>query len=142
MERVEIRRNIWIAAPRERVWKAVTEANQLAQWFAPGSDFSQEDDKIIVKVGDTVVAVVLIEVNDPPRQITTRTLPDKLITTTYLLEEDNGGTRFTVIEAGLEALDEEARKQHLDQDSAGCEMALANLKAYLDGLPLPRPEGF
>ena len=142
MEKVEIRRSVWINAPRQRVWDAVTVAEQVAQWFAPNAVFSQEGDKITVKIGEMVVAEALIEVSDPPRQITTRTLPDKLTTTTYLLEEENGGTRFTVIEAGLEALNEEARKQHLEQNSAGWEMALGNLKAYIDGTPLLRPEGF
>jgi uncharacterized protein YndB with AHSA1/START domain len=142
LEKVEIRRSVWINAPQQRVWDAVTKADQIARWFAPDADFSQDGDKITMKVGDMFVAVAKIEVNDPPRQITTRSLPDMLTTTTYLLEEENGGTRFTVIEAGLESLDEEARRQRLDQNGKGWEMALGNLKAYLDGKPLPRLEGF
>ncbi len=99
MEKVEIRRSVWINASRERVWQAVTNAGQ-------------------------------------------RNLPDKTTTTTYLLEEENGGTRFTVIEAGLESLSEEARRQRLHQNGKSWEMALENLKAYIDGKALPRPEGF
>jgi uncharacterized protein YndB with AHSA1/START domain len=142
LEKVEIRRSVWINAPRERVWQAVTEGDQVAQWFFPGTIFSQEGNKITVKLGDMVVAEVIVEVSDPPRQMTTRNLPDMLTTTTYLLEEENGGTRFTVIEAGLESLSAEARQQRLDQNGKGWEMALENLKAYIDGKPLPRPEGF
>jgi hypothetical protein len=59
-----------------------------------------------------------------------------------MLEEENGGTRFTVIESGYEALPADARQQRADQDSKGWEMALENLQAYLDGRSLPHPAGF
>ena len=142
MEKVGIKRSIWIKASRERVWKAVTDADQIAEWFFPGTVMSQEGNKIVIRVGDKVVAESIIEVNDPPRQITTRNLPDMKTTITYLLEEENGGTRFTVIEDGLESLSEEERRTHLEQNGKGWEMALENLNAYIDGRSLPQPEGF
>ena len=141
-EKLTIERSIWIAAPRERVWQAVTDPAQIAQWFAPGTSFSQNGNKISVRIGEMDLEVAIIELIDPPRQITTRNLPDRSITTTYTLEEENGGTRFTVTETGFEALSEDARKERLDQDDKGWEMALENLKAYIDGKSLPRPEGF
>lgn len=142
MEKSLLERSIWIAAPRERVWQAVADPAQIAQWFAPGTVFSQKGDTICIRIGDEDVAVAVIEAFDPPRRITTRSLPDRAMTTTYTLEEENGGTRFTVTEAGFEALPEDARKARLDQDNKGWEMALANLQAYIDGRSLPRPEGF
>jgi uncharacterized protein YndB with AHSA1/START domain len=142
MEKQTLKRSIWINAPRERVWQAVSDPVQIAQWFAPGTDFSFKDNIITIRMNETEVDVALIEVMEAPRQLTTRSLPDKLMTTTYLLEEENGGTRFTVIEAGFEGLSAEDRQKRLEQDSAGWDMALENLKAYIDGKPLPRPEGF
>jgi uncharacterized protein YndB with AHSA1/START domain len=142
METIGLKRSIWIDAPRERVWQAVTVPEQIAAWFAPGASFTQNGDIISVRVGDMDMEVAVVEVIDPPRQLTTRNLPDRSIATIYLLEEENGGTRFTVIERGLESLPEDARQQHLDQDSKGWKMALENLQAYIDGKPLPRPEGF
>jgi uncharacterized protein YndB with AHSA1/START domain len=142
MEKIAIKRSIWIAAPRERVWQAVADPAQIAQWFAPGTTFSQNGNTISVRMGETDLEVAVIEVFDPPRQITTRHLPDRAITTTYTLEEENGGTRFTVTETGFEALSEKARKERLDQNDRGWEMALENLKAYIDRRNLPRPEGF
>ena len=141
MEKI-VKRSIWIAAPRERVWQAVTDMQQMTDWFAPGADISQTEDRISVRIDGVYVEVALIEVVDPPRQLTTRSLPDLLLATTYMLEEENGGTRFTVIETGFELLSEEDRQKRLEQDSAGWDMALENLKAYIDGRPLPRPEGF
>ena len=142
MEKLTVERSIWIAAPRERVWQAVTDPAQIAQWFAPGTSFSKNGDKISVRIGDMDMEVAVIELVDPPRQITTRNLLERSMTTTYTLEEENGGTRITVTEAGFESLPEDARKERLDQNGKGWEMALENLKAFIDGTSLPRSEGF
>jgi uncharacterized protein YndB with AHSA1/START domain len=142
VESIAIKRSIWIDAPRERVWQAITVPEQIAAWFAPGASFTQNGDIISVRVGDMDMEVAVVEVIDPPRQIMPRNLPDRSIATTYMLEEENGGTRFTVIESGLESLPEDARQQHLDQDGLGWEMALENLRAYIDGKSLPHPAGF
>ena len=142
MEKITLERSIWINAPRERVWKAVSDPAQITQWFAPGTEFSIKDNTIAILMNGAYVDVALIEVNDPPRELTTRSLPDRILATSYLLEEENNGTRFTVIETGFELLPEDQRKQRLEQDSGGWEMALENLKAYIDGRTLPRPEGF
>ncbi len=142
MEAVVIKRSIWINAPRERVWQAISVPEQIAAWFAPGITFKNENNIISILMDGQYVDVAWVEVVEPPRQFTTRGLPDKLISTTYLLEEENGGTRFTVIESGLESLPAEDRAKHLEQDSAGWELALANLNAYIEGKPLVKPEGF
>ena len=142
MEAVAIKRSIWINAPRERVWKAITVPEQIAGWFAPGTTFKNENNIISILMDGQYIDVAWVEVVEPPRQFTTRNMPDKNIATTYLLEEENGGTRFTVIESGLELLPEEDRAKHLEQDSAGWELALANLNAYIEGKPLVKPEGF
>lgn len=142
MEKQTLKRSIWIDAPRERVWKAVTDPAQITTWFAPGTPIAQRDNIISIQMDGADIDVALIEVIDPPRQLTTRSLPDRLMTTTYLLEEEMGGTRFTVIEEGFEGLSPEERQKRLEQDAGGWDMALQNLKAYIDGKPLPRPEGF
>ncbi len=142
MQKIAVKRSIWINAPRERVWQAVTDPEQIAQWFSPGASFSQNGNRISVRIGEMEMEVAIIELFDPPRQITTRNLPERTITTTYMLEEENGGTRFTVIESGYEALPEDTRQQRADQDNKGWEMALENLQAYLDGRSLPHPAGF
>ena len=141
MEKIVVECSIWIAAPRERVWQAVTDPTQIAAWFSPGTTFTQNGNKISVRMGDMDVEVAAIEVIDPPRLITTRNLVNPSLTTTYTLAEENGGTRITVTEAGFESMSEEARRQHLDQNDRGWQMALENLKAYVDGKSLPYPEG-
>ena len=142
MEAVTLKRSIWINAPPERVWKAVIEPEQIAAWFAPGTSFKMENNVVSILMGEQYIDVAWIEVVEPPRQLTTRPLPHKLTATTYLLEEENGGTRFTVVETGLEALPAEDRQKYLEQNGAGWDLALGNLNAYIEGKPLVKPEGF
>jgi uncharacterized protein YndB with AHSA1/START domain len=142
MEAVALNRSIWINAPRQRVWDAVSVPEQIAAWFAPGTAFKFENDIVSISMDGKFVDVAWVETIDPPRELTTRPLPHKLTATTYLLEEENGGTRFTVIESGLESMPAEDRQNYLKQNSAGWDLALANLNAYIEGKPLPRPEGF
>ncbi|MFN8374411.1 MAG: SRPBCC domain-containing protein [Anaerolineae bacterium] len=142
MQTVELKRSIWINAPRERVWLAVTDPAQIQAWFAPGTPIAMKGNRVSITINDQEIEVAEVEIMDPPRQLTTRGLPERTIATTYLLEEENGGTRFTVIETGLEALPEDARQKHLEQDDAGWVQALANLHAYIDGKALPHPQGF
>ncbi|MBZ0282135.1 MAG: SRPBCC domain-containing protein [Anaerolineae bacterium] len=141
MDSVKIERSIWIAAPRERVWQAISDPAQITQWFSPGTAIQQNGDRISIRMGETDVEVAIIVVNDPPRQFATRNLPEMTITTTYTLDEENGGTRFTVTETGLETLSPEARQSRLEQDGAAWERVLANLQAYIGGKELPFPEG-
>jgi uncharacterized protein YndB with AHSA1/START domain len=143
MEAITIQRSIWIKAPRERVWQAVTDPAQVGTWFAPGTEMSQSDDGIIsVYIGEMNLEVAVVEMLDPPRQLTTRSLPDRVVTVTYTLEEEKGGTRITVMESGLELLSEADRQMRMSHNGKTWELALENLSAYIDGRELPSPEGF
>jgi uncharacterized protein YndB with AHSA1/START domain len=142
MEKLKIERSIWINAPRERVWQAVTDPAQIQQWFSTSTAISRSGDTFSIRVGDSDVPVAVIEVIDPPRQLTTRNLPEMNIATTYTLEEEDGGTRFTVTETGLEALSEDERRKRLSEDTRGWDMALENLEAYINGKKLLHPAGF
>lgn len=140
-----VERSIWIDAPRERVWQAVTNPEQLAQWFLPpmpGAQMKRDDSgEISVLMGPMAVAVALFETLDQPRKVISRSLPERQLATTYLLEEENGGTRVTVTMSGFEALPEDTRRDRLAPSGAAWEKALANLKAYIDGQELPYPQG-
>lgn len=142
MDKLVVERSIWIAAPRERVWQAVTDPAQIQQWFSPTIPFSQNGDRISIHMNGTDMEVAVIELIDPPHRITTRSLMDGVISTTYTLEEENGGTRFTVTQTGYELLPEDARRERYGQDGKGWEMALQNLLAHIQGRSLPHPEGF
>ncbi len=142
MEAVTLKRSIWIDAPRQRVWDAVSVPEQIAAWFAPGMSFKFENDIVSILMDGQYIDVAWVETIDPPRELTTRPLPHKLTATSYLLEEENGGTRFTVVESGLESMPAEDRQKYMEQNGHGWDLALGNLNAYIEGKPLVKPEGF
>ncbi len=141
-----VERSIWINAPRERVWQAILQPDQLAQWFLPPALGAQmkRDDKgmLFVSMGGMNIPVAVVEVVDESRQLISRGVPDMLLTTTYTLEDEQDGTRLTVTMSGFDALSEQAAQERLEPSSAGWEKALNNLKAYIDGAELPFPEGY
>jgi uncharacterized protein YndB with AHSA1/START domain len=146
MEQLTVERSIWIDAPRERVWHAVTDPEQVAQWLLPpflGAQMKRDErGTLFVSMGEMDIPVAILEALDPPRQVSSRGLPDRLLATTYTLDEENGGTRVTVTMAGFEALPEGARQDRLHPIGTSWEKALENLKAYVAGTELPFPEGY
>jgi uncharacterized protein YndB with AHSA1/START domain len=141
--KLELERSTWIAAPRERVWQAITEPEQLEQWFLPPSLGARmtrdEDGTLSVGLGPMKANVAVLQDVEPPKQVTTFGLPDRLIAITYTLEEENDGTRVRVILRGGESLSGSAVEERLAPSGEAWEMALANLKAYVEGQELPYP---
>lgn len=146
MEALAVEQSIWIAAPRERVWKAVTDPEQIVQWFVPNLPGAQmsldENGKVAIHTGPMAIDLVTQEEVEPPQKLTSRSLPDGLIATTYQLEEEQDGTRVTVRMIGFEALAEGSRQDRLNLSRAGWEKALENLKAFIGGGALPHPQAF
>ena len=95
MEKISVERSIWIEAPIERAWRAITDAAQLEQWFAPGCRWEIEALQIgaTVKFYNTPDDVILhtIVVLDPARQFALRWFEQENMPmlTTFLLTEEN-----------------------------------------------------
>ena len=146
MEPIKVERSIWIDAPRERVWQAITDPADLAQWLLPpalGADMKRDaNDTILVSMGGMEIPVAVLEEVDPPRHVRSYGLPDHVISITYLLEEENDGTRVTVTLSGFENLPVDARQDRIGPSGMAWEKALANLKAFVTGTALPFPEGY
>ncbi|WP_165822706.1 SRPBCC domain-containing protein [Paenibacillus montanisoli] len=139
-------RSLGMEAPLERVWRAVTEAEQLSQWYAPGSPWDIPE----LRKGacawfhhspnehhpgtEAVTMRATISAVDAPRRFAMRWEFDdgpEGMMTTFLLEEVAGFTYVTMTETGCET-EEQTR-----QTEAGYTMSLANLKALLEGGSLP-----
>lgn len=146
MAQVTVVRSIWINSSRERVWRAVTEAEQLSRWYAPGSPWeildleegatvyfhhspnSYHTGTEVVTMRATIVTV------ERPHRFAVRwelEVPEPAMITTFILTEEDGGTRVTLTETGYET-PEQARPTE-----EGYAMSLENLKAHLDGRSLP-----
>lgn len=139
MEKLIVERSIWIAAARERVWEAITDAAQINQWWG-GDDQWQI---AALQVGATVQfahrdipILATIGVLDPPRQFSIQWPPEQnhsvLKATTYTLEAEKGGTRVTVTETGFEALPDDIRQTRYDRTAQGYATVLEGLKTHVE----------
>jgi uncharacterized protein YndB with AHSA1/START domain len=144
MENATVERSIWIAAPRERVWQAITDPQQLDKWYA--THFKWEIPTLHVGAqvtfynSDTDILHATIEVLDPLHEWRLRWDPVEqgvVLVTTFLLEEENGGTRATITETGYGSLPEDQRRQWIDSIDSGYTMSMENLKAHVEGRPIP-----
>ena len=148
MEAIAVERSIWIATSIERAWQAVTDPQQLNRWYATYYHW----DIPSLQVGATVKfynkdnpedhQIATIEVVDPLQQFTLRWQPDRqypevTLVTSFLLAEENDGTRVTIHESGYEALSDDLRQQWLDATGNGYTMSMENLKAFLEGRSIP-----
>ncbi len=151
METISIERSIWINAPRERVWRALVDPEQVRVWFAPDATFkstgSGVGSRLYIEDPHTggEMHVQILEVVEPPHRLVLRsqaTPPDPAFVTSYVLEEARGGTQLSLIFSGYEALPEDIRRQIMPENAAGFERMLANVRAHVEGVALPHPEGF
>jgi uncharacterized protein YndB with AHSA1/START domain len=141
MESLAIERRVWINAPRQRVWGAITEPEELKRWYAPGCPWVIPALEVGATVKfyntDTDVQLATIEVVDPLHEFTLRwqldpVNPELTLLNTFLLEEENGGTRVIARQAGYEVLPDDIRQEQLDQDAQAYTAIVESLKAYFE----------
>lgn len=146
MEQLTVERSILIAAPRERVWQAVTDPAEIAQWLLPpalGAQLKRDaQGALLVCLGPMEIPFARVDIVETLGTVHTQSLPDKLLTTVYRLEEEPGGTRVTVTIAGFDRLPADTRQDYLEPTGRSWEKALANLNAHIIGAALPFPEGY
>lgn len=137
-EKLIVERDIWIKAPRERVWQALTDDRQFSTWW--GERWEMPDLRVGGEItygepGESMTAV--IEVFDPPSEFAFRWPPQPLyysteMTTVYRLEEENGGTRVRVTESGFENMPGTSGREQFECTQNGYVSILANLKSYVE----------
>jgi uncharacterized protein YndB with AHSA1/START domain len=141
MEMLAVERAAWINANREHVRRAITDPEQLKQWYAPGCPWEipalQVGTTVKFYNTDTDIQLAKIEVVEPLQEFTLRWKldeadPDTTLINTFRLEEENGGTRVTATQAGYKSLPEGMRQQQLDQDEEAYTAIVESLKAYVE----------
>jgi uncharacterized protein YndB with AHSA1/START domain len=151
MEGLAIERTIWIDAPRERVWAAITDPAQVEQWFSPGTKWETVGEgpgmRLFVRNKETgeEMYTQVTEVFDPPHRlvsVSVATPPDTPHETSWVLEEENGGTRLTMTYSGFEGMSEDQRATFMTNAGMGFTLMLGNIKACIEGTELPNPGGF
>ncbi|QBD75647.1 ATPase [Ktedonosporobacter rubrisoli] len=134
MEPVVIERSIVVKADRERAWKAITTPELIEKWFEP-IYFER------LAVGEALTftwggkgSIALVEPMERFgfRWQSAKPHPAQTLVI-FVLETVSEGTRITVTEQGFEALPEEIRQAHFQQNTQGWEKELGELSAYLQG---------
>jgi uncharacterized protein YndB with AHSA1/START domain len=141
METLAIERAVWINATRERVWRAITGPEQLKQWYAPGCPWEipalQFGTMVKFYNTDTDIQLAKIEALEPLHEFGLRWQldeadPNTTLLNTFRLEEENGGTRVNVTQAGYESLPEGLRQQQMDQDEEAYTAIVESLKTFVE----------
>lgn len=140
MEKLTVECSIWINAPRELVWQAITTTEGLHHWW--GEDYweiTALEVGAVIKFGEPDdLMLATIATLEPPRRFSIAWPPQPqyhsiAMFTHYTLEAENGGTRVTVQETGFEALPDDIRQKRFDSTAQGYATVLASLKAYVEG---------
>lgn len=143
-----VERSIWIKATRQRVWEAITDSQQIQQWYSPTTAWTitalKPGGKLYAPDPDTGEEryTQIIDVVEPLVRFVTRALPDLHEATIYTLAEEGEGTRLTITNTGYEWKTAEQRHQSMEQNAFGFGMMLENLRAVVEGQELPYPFGF
>jgi uncharacterized protein YndB with AHSA1/START domain len=137
-----IEREVRIAAPVERVWALVTEAEHLGSWFG---DAGAEVDlrpggEMTLRWEEWGVTHARVERVEPPHRFSWRWLLEggsepadgNSTLVEFTLADDGGETLLTVVEAGFDglALPQEERRRRYASHTGGWERELDELAVH------------
>jgi uncharacterized protein YndB with AHSA1/START domain len=144
-----IEKSVEIAAPVERVWRALTDHQEFGTWFgvkldqpfAPGSESTGH---ITYPGYEHVRWTGWIERMEKPRLFSYRWHPyaidpavdysgEPTTLVEFRLEPTEGGTRLTVTETGFDALPDARRPDALRMNDSGWAEQMRNIAAHVEG---------
>lgn len=136
----QIERETFIAAPVERVWALLTEAEHLAQWFSDAGaeiDLRPGGAMALHFGGHGTVHGRVVDV-EPERRFVYRWGPSSELSTEnstlveFTLQADGDGTLLRVVESGFDALDASIgeKAQQAERNGRGWDAMLGQLSDY------------
>ena len=115
-----IEKKVQLAAPRSRVWRAISNSKEFGEWFRvrleePFAEGKTVSGPILHKGYEHVTIEMKIEKIQPERYFSYRWHPyaidpkvdysdEPMTLVEFLLEEANGGTSLTIIESGFDRI--------------------------------------
>jgi uncharacterized protein YndB with AHSA1/START domain len=142
-----IERSIQINAPRSRVWRALSNAEEFGNWFganlkgqafAPGQ---RVQGPITIEGYKHVMFDVIVERVEPEKLLTYRWHPyavdpkidytkEQRTLVTFTLKDAADGTLLTVVESGFDNVPPERRMEAIRMNSGGWEGQLRNIQRH------------
>jgi uncharacterized protein YndB with AHSA1/START domain len=144
---MQIERETLIAAPVERVWALLTEAEHVGRWFCDdGAEIDlRPGGEMVMRWAEHGIGKARIVDVEPPRRFSYRWAairehwgedPDEGNATLveFTLDREGDGTRLRVVESGFDRLDgsDEQRREALDGNTEGWTIQLGNVKGYAE----------
>lgn len=143
-----IERSIHIKAPRSKVWRALSNAEEYGNWFGAkltGQRFEpgqHVQGPITIKGFEHVVFDVVIERVEPETLMSYRWHPyavdpaidyakEERTLVTFTLKDAEGGTLLTVTETGFDKVPPSRRAEAFRMNSGGWEAQLKNIQKHV-----------
>ena len=139
-----IERSIFIRAPRARVWRAIANAEEFSTWFnveaegafAPGANVRM---RCLHPGYDHIRFSIEIESIEPERRLVWRWHPgseqppagEEPTHVEFVLADEDGGTRVTVIESGFDRISLARRAKAYEENTQGWIEQMKALQKYL-----------
>lgn len=142
-----IEKSVVVRAPRSRVWRAITDAEEFGAWFGmklesgfvPGA---QLQGRITTAGYEHLKVLMTVETVEPERLFSYRWHPypidpaadysgEPTTLVEFQLEEVAGGTRVTVTESGFERIPAARRAEALRMNEEGWAEQVKNLDRYV-----------
>ena len=141
-EQTKIERKTLIHAPRSRVWRALTTAQEFSKWFQAELEGSFAPGKRLEMIsmhpcGNNAHFYVIVERMEPEHTFSWRWHPgsaraedDGSTLVEFHLEEVEGGTLVAVTESGFDRISLARRMKAFEENSRGWELQMESLKQY------------
>ena len=135
-----IQRELVLPAPPERVWAALTQADQLAAWFGTQAAIDLRPGGAVTFTWDGSTGPIgqnsgVIEAVDPPRRLVFRWQsfgPDVPATRVeFTLEPHPEGTLLHLVESGFARVPAHLRRDFHDRNTEGWQRELAELAEHV-----------
>ncbi len=143
-----IRKDIVLKAPRDRVWRAISDPREFGAWFRvdlAGTKFepgTMAQGKMTYPGHEGSPFEMLIDRIEAPRLFSFRWHPygidpnydyssEPLTLIEFTLEEVDGGTKLTVVESGFDAVPLSRRAEAFRMNSEGWAQQLRNIEEYV-----------
>ena len=146
-----IERSVLIDAPRERVWRALSNAEEFGTWFGAdlkGQTFAAGErarGRVTFPGYEHVWFDIVVERIEPPSLLSYRWHPYAVdpavdysaetptLVTFTLNEAPNGATRLTVVESGLDKVPAHRRREAFRMNTEGWDGQIENIVRHVGG---------